>query len=80
MYFLRELTHYGKPPESLTDLNLRTDLHWVRRLTGSNPTNTENFVETLNTENRIGYSSSLLVTKFNLAQFFEPNFYPISFF
>jgi hypothetical protein len=80
MYFLRELTIYGQPPEFLTDLNLRTDLHWVRRLTGSNPANTENFIETLNTENRIPYNRQLLVTKFSLSQFFTPTFYPISFF
>ena len=80
MYFLRELTFYRKVPEFLTDLNLRTDLHWVRRLTGSNSANTERFVETLTTENRIQYNRNLLVTKFNLSQFFEPNFYPISFF
>ncbi|MFZ4655915.1 MAG: AAA family ATPase [Caldilineaceae bacterium] len=80
MYFLRELTIYGKPPEFLTDLNLRTDLFWVRRLTGSNPTNTENFIETLITENHIDYNRNLLVTKFNLSQFFEPTFYPIAFF
>lgn len=80
MYFLRELTTYGKPPESLTDLNLRTDLYWIRRLTGANPMNTENFVETLTTENRIRYERNLMVTKFNLTQFFQPIFYPISFF
>jgi hypothetical protein len=80
MYFLRELTSYKAPPEVLTDLNLRTDLYWVRRLTGSNPTNTENFINTLATENRIRYSRNLLISKFSLAQFFEPNFFPISFF
>jgi hypothetical protein len=80
IYFLRELTVYKVPPQLLTDLNLRTDLHWVQRLTGSNPANTENFVETLTTENRISFSTQLLVSKFNLSQFFEPTFYPISFF
>ncbi|MCE7984052.1 MAG: AAA family ATPase [Caldilinea sp. CFX5] len=80
LYFLRELTLYKEPPLLLTDLNLRTDLHWVQRLTGSNPANTENFVETLTTENRISFSPQLLVSKFNLSQFFEPPFYPISFF
>jgi hypothetical protein len=80
MYFLRELTEHGQPPKSLTDNNLRTDLHWVRRLTGSNPTNTGNLLETLNTENRIRFSSELLTAKFNLTQFFTPAFYPVSFF
>ncbi|MEZ4729928.1 MAG: AAA family ATPase [Caldilineaceae bacterium] len=80
LYFLRELIIYHKPPELLTDLNLRTDLHWVQRLTGANPANTETFVETLTTANRIGFSPQLLVSKFNLSQFFQPTFYPISFF
>lgn len=80
MYFLHELTRYKRPPEFLTDLNLRTDLQWVRRLTGSNPTHTETFVETLLTENRIRYDRNFLVTKFNMFQFFEPSFFPISFF
>ena len=80
MYFLRELTVYGRPPKSLTDSNLLTDLHWVRRLTGSNPVNTENLLETLNIENRIRFSNDLLTSKFNLSQFFTPAFYPVSFF
>jgi hypothetical protein len=80
MYFLRELTEHGQPPKSLTDGNLRTDLHWVRRLTGSNPVNTGNLLETLNIENRIRFSNDLLTSKFNLAQFFTPTFYPVSFF
>lgn len=80
MYFLRELTTYRQPPEFLTDLNLRTELTWVRRLTGSNPTNTAAFVETLTTENRIAYDRTYLRTKFNSFQFFQPSFYPISFF
>ena len=37
-------------------------------------------METLTTENRIPYNRNLLVTKFSLSQFFEPTFYPISFF
>lgn len=80
MYFLRELTEHGRPPKSLTDSNLRTDLHWVRRLTGSNPVNTGNLLEMLNTENRIRFSNDLLTSKFNLTQFFTPAFYPVSFF
>ncbi|MFZ4659968.1 MAG: AAA family ATPase [Caldilineaceae bacterium] len=80
MYFLRELTLYGTPPLILTDLNLRTELAWVRRLTGSNPVNTEAFINALNTENRIAYTQDTLTYKFNRSQFFEPHFYPVSFF
>jgi Predicted AAA-ATPase len=46
MYFLRELTLYQRPPTILTDSNLRTDFQWVRRLTGSNPKDTEAFLHT----------------------------------
>ncbi|MFN8487908.1 MAG: AAA family ATPase [Caldilineaceae bacterium] len=80
MYFLQELTRHKRPPEFLTDLNLRTDLYWVRRLTGANPGQTETFIDTLTTENRIAYDRTVLRTKFNMFQFFEPGFYPIAFF
>jgi hypothetical protein len=80
MYFLRDLTVHGKPPESLTDLNLRTDLQWIRRLTGSNPSNTATLLNLLTTENRIAYERDTLVYKFNMHEFFQPRFYPTSFF
>lgn len=80
MYFLQHLTRYGKMPEFLTDLNLRTDLSWVRRLTSANVGDTEAFVTQLTTENRIAYDKNFLTTKFNTSQFFRPGFYPISFF
>ncbi|MEZ4663374.1 MAG: AAA family ATPase [Caldilineaceae bacterium] len=80
MYFLQHLTRYGEMPEFLTDLNLRTDLSWVRRLTSANAGDTEAFVTQLTTENRIAYDKNFLTTKFNTSQFFQPGFYPISFF
>ncbi|MFN8488650.1 MAG: AAA family ATPase [Caldilineaceae bacterium] len=80
LYFLRYFALYQKIPEILTDLNLKTDLSWVKRLTGTNPANTNLFVDQLTTQNRIAYDKNLLVTKFNTAQFFDPGFYPISFF
>jgi hypothetical protein len=80
MYFLDHFTRYKKMPEYLTDLNLRTDLSWVRRLTSANVGDTEAFVTQLTTENRIAYDKNLLITKFNTTQFFQPGFYPISFF
>ena len=80
MYFLRELTVYGRSPETLTDLNLRTDLQWIRRLTGSNAANTEAFLNLLTTENQIAYERDTLVYKFNMHEFFQPRFYPTSFF
>ncbi|MCE7980947.1 MAG: AAA family ATPase [Caldilinea sp. CFX5] len=80
LYFLRHLTRHGQMPEYLTDLNLRTDLSWVRRLTSANAGDTEAFVTQLTTENRIPYDKNFLTSKFNTVQFFQPGFYPISFF
>lgn len=80
MYFLNHFTRYKEMPEFLTDLNLRTDLSWVRRLTSAHAGDTEAFVTQLITENRIAYDKNFLTTKFNTSQFFQPGFYPISFF
>ncbi len=80
MFFLRDFCRYKQIPEFLTDMNLRTDLAWVRRITGSNPTNTAEFVAQLTTQNNIAYNRNFLTTKFNMSQFFEKSFYPISFF
>jgi hypothetical protein len=80
MYFLDYFTIHKEMPEYLTDLNLRTDLSWVRRLTSANAGDTEAFVTQLTTENRIAYDRNFLTSKFNTVQFFQPGFYPISFF
>lgn len=80
MHFLRDFTRFKRMPEYLTDLNLRTDLSWVRRLTSANPTDTEDFVTQLTTTNRIAYDRNFLTTKFNTSHLFQPDFYPISFF
>ncbi|OQY46379.1 MAG: AAA family ATPase [Anaerolineaceae bacterium 4572_78] len=80
MYFLQWFTNYREFPKFLTDSNLRTDLLWIRRLTGSNPTITKSFVDQLTTDNKIFFSDFLLTTKFNVSRFFKPDFFPISFF
>ena len=80
MYFLQHLTRYGAMPEFLTDLNLRTDLSWVRRLTSANAGDTEAFVGQLTTENRIAHDRSLLATNFSTSHIFQPGFYPVFFF
>ncbi len=80
MFFLNDFYQYKVIPEFLTDMNLRTDLAWVRRITGANPSNTEEFVGQLTTHNSIVYDRNFLKTKFNMFQFFEKGFYPISFF
>ena len=80
IYFLRYFTLYKEIPEALTDLNLKTDLSWVRRITSGRPGDTEEFVGQLTRENRIAYDRDFLTSKFDMRQFFDKGFYPISFF
>ncbi len=80
MYFLKHLCRYKTIPKRLTDMNLKTELSWVRRLTASNPQNTEEFVDQLTLHNSISYDEVFLVEKFNMFQFFEKRFFAVSFF
>lgn len=80
LYFLNYFCEYGTIPRYLTDLNLKTDLSWVRRITGSTQANTEEFVDQLIMQNRVAYDEAFLISKFNMSQFFEKDFYPISFY
>ena len=80
IYFLRYFTLYKEIPEALTDLNLKTDLSWVRRITSGRPGDTEEFVGQLTRENQIAYDRDFLTSKFDMRQFFDKGFYPISFF
>ncbi|TWI74008.1 PD-(D/E)XK nuclease superfamily protein [Desulfobotulus alkaliphilus] len=79
-YFLSWLCEFKTMPKHLTDMNLKTDILWIKRITGSNPELTEDFVTRLTTENSIDYDDTLLTQKFNMSQFFEKGFFPISFF
>ncbi len=80
MYFLNQFISSKTIPKRLTDANLKTDISWVRRLTASNPQNTEEFVDQLTLHNQIRYDDVLLVEKFNMFQFFDKGFFPIYFF
>ena len=80
IYFLRYFTQYKEFPRRLIDLNLKVDLSWVRRLTASNPQLTEAFVDQLTLHNRIAYDDVFLIEKFDMFQFFNASFFPISFF
>ncbi|WP_080804525.1 AAA family ATPase [Desulfamplus magnetovallimortis] len=80
IYFLHYFTRYRAYPEYLTDMNLKTDLEWVRRITGSNPDLTKGFVDQLMVHNTIEYDKNFLTAKFNMSQFFEKGFFPISFY
>jgi hypothetical protein len=79
-YFLNWFCEFKTIPEYLTDLNLKTELLWVRRITGSNPDNTKGFVDKLLLDGNIEFDKTFLISKFNMSQFFEKGFYPISFF
>ena len=77
-YFLKDFAlEKGKIPIDLVDPNLRTDLRWIKRLT-LHKENTEEMLETLLLEGGLPYDSFLLRSKFNMHQFFEKPFYPVS--
>lgn len=80
MYFLNWFQDFYNIPEYLTDLNLKTDLSWVRLLTASNSQLTKEFVDRLVVYNSIRYDKAFLTEKFDSYQFFEESFFPISFF
>jgi hypothetical protein len=80
MYFLNSFLDEKTIPKRLLDVNLKTDISWVRRLTASNPENTEEFVNQLTLHNKIPYDEIFLLEKFNMYQFFEKSFFPVSFF
>ncbi|OQA53963.1 MAG: putative AAA-ATPase [Euryarchaeota archaeon ADurb.Bin294] len=79
MYFLQDFCDKKKIPKQLTDLNLRTDLSWVKRITSSTE-NAQNIVSELLQTESIPYDEEYLVSKFNRSQFFDKHYYPISFF
>lgn len=80
MYFLRQLSEHKTIPEDLFDLNMRTDLIWIRRLTRGDEENTRELVCQLTTDESIPFNRKALVSQFNLHELFEPAFYPVSLF
>ncbi|OQY57817.1 MAG: AAA family ATPase [Desulfobacteraceae bacterium 4572_88] len=80
MYFLHHFTRHKTIPEFLTDANLKTDMSWVRLLTGSAPRYAEEFVDQLTIHNAISYDDMLLTEKFDMGQFFRQGYFPVSFF
>lgn len=77
MYLLRQFCEDFIIPKQHTDLILRTDLSWVKRIT-STTTNTEEIVSDLLRTENIPYTEDSLVTNFNKEQFFDKEYYPIS--
>ncbi len=80
MYFLNWFQDHKTIPKHLTDVNLKTDISQVRRLTASNPQFTEEFVNRLTIHNTICYDGVMLEEKIDMYQFFEKGFFPVSFF
>ncbi|MEA2061087.1 MAG: AAA family ATPase [Thermodesulfobacteriota bacterium] len=80
IYFLDWFCEYKTIPQHLTDLNLKTDISWVKRLCGANPENAKNFVTQLTLYNSVDYDDVLLTSRFNVSQFFKKDFFPISFY
>jgi len=80
IYFLHHLQRFGNVPNRLIDANLKTDISWVRRLTASNPQLTASFVDQLTLHNTIAFDEKMLVEKFNMSQFFDQSYFPVSFF
>lgn len=80
IYFLNWFCEYKTIPQHLTDLNLKTDISWVKRLCGANPDDATEFVTQLTLHNSIEYDDLMLTSKFNVSQFFKKGFFPISFY
>ncbi|MCP4148343.1 MAG: AAA family ATPase, partial [bacterium] len=80
MYFLDNFITDREIPKYLIDVNLKTDISWVRRLTTSNPKNTKELVNQLLINNQLSYNEIALSEKFSMSQFFDKDFYPISFY
>lgn len=78
-YFLKKFAVNGIVPDEMIDENLRTDIHWIRRLALSQE-NAKQLLNTLVMEDEIAYAQPDLRSKFNKQKFFDKNFYPVSLF
>ena len=79
MFFLQDFCDKKIIPKQLTDLKLRTDLYWVKRIKSS-VENTREIVGELIRTDSIPYDEEYLVSKFNRTQFYDKNYYPVSLF
>ena len=69
----------GKLPRDFIDDNLRTDVTWLKRL-ASGEKSALAVLEQVLLNNELPYDEKALRSKFNMEQFFERDFYPISLF
>ena len=79
-YFLEQFVNEGGSiPRDVIDENLRTDVSWIKRLAGSEGP-AVSILERILVENELPYDEEMLRSKFNMEQFFEREFYPVSLF
>ncbi|HAS81574.1 MAG TPA: AAA family ATPase, partial [Verrucomicrobia bacterium] len=76
-YLNRLVIDEGSIPTETIDHNLRTDINWLRRLCGGDKEARE-LVETLMFDGTLPVDTSMLSSKFNMKQFFEKQFFPLS--
>ncbi|MCD4819708.1 MAG: ATP-binding protein [Candidatus Cloacimonetes bacterium] len=69
----------GKIPLEFIDPNLKTDVSWIRRLT-LREENAKEMLEKLIFDGELSYDQNMISSSFNMNQFFEKNFYPVSLF
>ena len=67
----------GRLPRETIDENLRVDVNWLRRLTGSDA-ETRELLEQLMFDGTLPADLTMLRAKFNMRQFFQKPFYPLS--
>jgi hypothetical protein len=79
-YFLKNfMLSNGEIPRELIDDNLKTDVTWIERLTTVKE-KTDSMMEALVFHNELEYDLKQLVSKFNMRNFFEKDYYPVSLF
>jgi hypothetical protein len=77
-FYLSDLViNKGKFPTETIDHNLRVDINWLRRLTGSDE-ETRQLLEQLMFDGTLPVDLNMLGSKFNMKQFFEKRFFPLS--
>lgn len=76
-YLNKMVINAGQIPTETIDHNLRVDINWLRRLTGSDE-ETRNLLEQLMFDGELPVDMTMLSNKFNMNQFFEKRFFPLS--
>jgi len=79
-FFLKKIVmNDGEIPIDFIDDNLKTDINWIKRLT-IREENTKEMLSKLIFDNELRYDQNMVRSKFNMNQFFEKDFYPVSLF